>query len=1277
MQNYLARLTSFGMRVSRAINQTIWFPILLLTAIALAVNWRLLLNESGCVIWGNYILPCTQHQYSIYQGQLSTWNPYTFMGSPVAVTFPYVLEQLVGIVPLASLSYVLGPAQAAAWYAVLSTIFLGWTFLNFSKSFVRNYWGQLAGAVLIVVGPFQLQLYGNGDYSAMIAEGFVFLSIYFLWRAIDHPTTRWVSYPCSLALLVFSFVLPQIFLLGLVLYIASLVAFCCVLKTGSLRDRLIFLGKTSARLLALPLLLTPLLLPALFASPINLGPSSAYANPLNVFTGFSANPISVFFTLGYVWSPGTSLTNYQGYVMVSSASNSIVANAWLVLTIGLVAVTWVGVLVLRDHRGYYLFGLSVLVSLLGSGTLGPLGGLNEYLYLHLTGYQELNASYFWDWMVVVPALALALGILVERLIESRSGGERGGSAAESSSGGIPIATSAPKWHLSRTGRDRILRATSVMLGLIVIASVALPYAISAQNGPVRGEPIGIQAVPYPSDYSKIPTLLSDLVGSEYAGVAVFNPTIQWLMQNSTTIVQNYFFNYPTVREPTIPGYDIPPYASNFYSYWVYQELYTNATRYVGQLLSVMGIEFLLVFYGTQPVPSYTLPYSVGQNASRLLEYQVGILPVVTDKDFAIYKNLYYSNTAVSLSNLSIVAGGYSELNAMAYAGVNLTNQGGVFPSDIPAGGCGEYMSRVSRIYAESANALKGLALACAANSSSDPIASIQGDNTIGTGWSSSYSALSGALGLSVVDSWPTPLAVTSGGPHSIDVSVDVGNCSACSLWVPVRLWSDGGLLQFQWNGVSWELSTDQAWDGYNNTMVWVQLPFQHLGEDGVLRVTSVSGVNAFGTIYVASESSITTWLQSELASKSVILTEPGLILTPPLARPGTEVSKYCGVPIVTALDGTSVCLEESGSLPLTLNITLPDREPGWLSLLVRSYSSVDLTLGQGSPRLFGFNASNNDWSNFSMAWVRIPVTSSEIGGNDTLALQVENGEVFLSEVVYSPLSTFSPLVPSVPEASFSVTSTRLTSSVSYFNLSITRPGSGEDELAGSVQYGSTANDQYLGTVTLNGTPSNRYDLAIQYAVSPGLVLSFDGIRFGGLGTEGFSEFESALLFDRGPSTLSTSNLTFYAVGFNPSGNTNATFSVQLEPISFALESNVTDVGPNPDWTVSLGSAGYQLTGGPASLVLVRVPFFTDLEFAQSGFALSSAYGGIDSVISGSSNGTHFTVYPTSNRLADVGYAVLGGTIATWIVVEYAWLRLRRTRRSDPNRTTTSEADRSG
>lgn len=1016
---------------------------------------------------------------------------------------------------------------------------------------------------------------------------------------------------------------------------------------GPLTVRFKQLGGLSLRFLALPLLLAPLIL-SLIGSPVDIGPSSPYAPPLSTFVSYSVPPTSVFLMMGYVGGPIPP--NFLGYQMVAFSAGSDVAYIWMAFIVGLVLVVWLGLLILKDGRGYFLLGIATVGSLLGSGPYGPFGVVNVYLYLHLTGYQVINASYFWDWMLVVPSLSAGLGVLIERMVELTALGNSGhlefGPGVEPGCNTSLLRKRTPRRRL----RPSILYLAGTIIAVFAIVSSSLPFAVNAQNGP-----LGIQTIPYPSDYAQIPALLERLIGPSYAGVALFNPDVNWFLSNPSHAIPNAFFLYPTVRTPGLPFYTAPPFPGNFYNYWVYKEFYTNATRYVGELFGAEGVEYFLVLYGTQSASFYPyfLQFSYGKNASQLMNYQDGIIPILTSKTFAVYRNLYYSSVAASLSNISMVAGSYSELNAMAYAGINLTSQGIIFPSDIPPGDCSKYLERVGRIYAEATNNLYSLALTCSTVTFSNPVADISAGSQ---SWQSSYQD----FGRPIWDAWPTPLATTYGSSYPIYVPINAQGCSsACSLWLPISFSGDGGLLKFQWRTGSWTVNTSRGWLGSNNSVAWVNLPFAAVQGTGDLRITSISGWNAVGTIYVASTTELSSWLENLYNSTPVYLLTSGETLQEPRTTSKGQFAGYCSLSIAGALGEKSLCLQAYGSTPLPLNLSLPDVSHGELSMLVEAIGTVTFLVDADHRQIYGFNTGNYNPANATMSWLRVPVNLTETTSNATLPLQIANGTAYISEIVFVPTGSYGTQSLALPGTNITLQSKYSTSTVTAFNVSIVRVSSTKSMISGAIRFRNAAScyDSLGNAIFRLATPLNS-DMVIQYGISPGILIGVEGDELGGNDTAGPVQYGSA--FSSTPSGLNRSILfvSFSAYGCETDSIVAANFTIWIEFAHMSLAMNVTDISRGANWTVSASDNGYSLEGGPGRIVLVRVPYFSDLTVTAKNVELCAALGSIDSIIWDQDNATSIIVTPATQKLLNSGYAVMGLSLVAWITVEYLWNRHR-------------------
>jgi hypothetical protein len=986
------RVGAWGFRQLR--RPLVW-QFLIVLAADLAINAQLLLEFHGYLGFINFDVPYATAQVPGFPG---AWSPYQYNGVP---ELNIVLSQLGYVTnpgPIGVLYTLFGPTNGAKFYIVGSIAFLGLAVLLLARTVVRSPWGQLLGALFLVIGPFQLQLYDQGDYPEFVLVGLVFLSIYLLYRALDRPRDAWIFFPLSVWVLFLGGSEVQFLILGLFLWLFFLLLF--VLRSTVGRSWIRAIAAPLARVIAVPFILTPLLLTAYYG-PLNLGPGSALAQSLTQFTNQTTDPLSVFFLQGYVGNFGGALI---------ATVNPTLESVWMGLSFALMAGIWVGYFLTWDRRILAVFFLAVAASLFGAGPHGPLGAFNQYAYTHILGAQSLNTSYYWDWILVAPAYAVALAVLVERLLAA----PRPVPSPLPGVAGVPVLRRAHR-TMGRLTQWRGRRLYAVALVGILVASAAIPYgtgALYASDG-------GIHDTIFPADYTSIVSLIQRMVGNSYAAVAVLNPDVNWFLDNASQVSKNPFFLYPVARTPGVPVYIAPPVPSNYYFYWVYSEFYTNATPYVGELFALAGVEYLLVLNGTQSASFYPnfLPFSYHVNPNVLLRYQKGIVPIYSSQNFVLYQDLYYGGVASAVNSLTVVAGDYSGLVAMAESGVNLTETATVFPTDLTPATCAEEMPYFKHVYAQSPNALLGYALQCNYLSATDPLSQI----TLATqGWMSSQ----GYVGSPVTDRWPGPLAVALGGPWTLSLPVSTAGCGPqCSLWVPVRFNGDGGSLTFSWGSQSFTLDTAHAYEGYSSSMVWVGLPFSITGSPGPLRVTAESGDNAIGSVLVegtapSNASILEAWLAEHLRAATVLEATPAGDLA------GTPAEHSLPVPLNSGiLEMSPSGIEGASNVTVPL---VPSLRPvvAQLRLELRGPAVLRLTFGS-ETQVVSTTASSAAGSGSGVSTLSVGLDASSRLPATQLGITLVAGSVDLLQVSLLPASLAPERSTETPDGAFGAASSPL------------------------------------------------------------------------------------------------------------------------------------------------------------------------------------------------------------------------------------------------------------
>lgn len=635
-----------------------------------------------------------------------------------------------------------------------------------------------------------------------------------------------------------------------------------------------------------------------------------------------------------------------------------------------------------------------------------------------------------------------------------------------------------------------------------------------------------------------------------------------------------------------------------------------------------------------------------------MDYQNGIVPVIQSKDFSIYRNLFYSGVASPLSNISLVAGGYTELEAMAYGGINLSQQAEVFPSDVPPTKCAQYINRTYRIYTPSMNALDAIALQCLSSSVSNPLKAIAPANSA---WISGQSS----LGTSVVDSWPGPIAVTSVPSATLDLPINGGGCGeSCAIWLPVRLSGDGGLLSFRWGTSLWSLNTSQGYHGVDNAMVWVSLPFEPISGSDTLEITSDSGRNAVGEAYVAPPGPVTSWIQNLTLTKEILIMAPGADIQLPIVnKPGQSDSHSANLKTIDAIDRSAIYLQALGAMPLVLNLTLPAADTGFLSLLVRAIATGTLVIGGPQGQILGFDTGDYSGMDNVMSWIRVPVTASEYQG-DNLSIRIANGSVLVSEVSFTPVGTFRLPGPSEPPLTLEAKSSYFGSATKFVNYSIDNSPDGISSVSGQIKFSNVTYYAGLGGINFAENISSENAIALRYNVSPGLLLELDGIKVGGVGIAQWTQLNSSFYYGVLRSTYGAYVLDFEAYENASKDTVNASFSISIVNSPFYAISNVSDLSNLSPSATGWTSEGYDLSDVGGSLVYVRIPYSSNLEIVGSGGTLLPSLGSADSLLWATGKASQVDVESSSLVSLELGFASLAVTFCAWVGVEFIGSRHR-------------------
>lgn len=1227
-----------------------FLPLLVLV---LAFYWRVLVSFSGLIGWGNFITPISLDEvYSPYY----LWNPFQFGGMPNATPVSVFVTLTISNTFWWFTGSVIGLTAALKLYIIVSVVFVTAAFYLLLSTVAQTALARVLGTGFFLLNPLSVQVLSIGDFNELIFEGFLFLSIYLL--AISFSSRRRIS-PCFVASLVILSLTSgsyQVLFLGVVLYFGFALYFI-VTKAGffsnrPLRQLAVFALKS---LLILPIF-APFLLSTL-ANYSSVAPGSPLAPSLAIFQAFSVPFVPLLLLSAY--PPNL------GFVVVSSAYPWLYA-LWDTVTIAVLLFCLLSYLIWRDGRLLYLaFGV-ILAALLGSGGQGPLPGLTEFLFLSFPGYQGLNASYFWGWLVIVPLYGVLLSLVVDHIL--------GRDAIQTEIVRRFIASVervTPQGHRVANRGPRAFLRPLIVSGVVLL--VILPPL--ASQGYYSDSGIKDNQSILPGEYATIPRQLDSLIGSSGDGVAVFNPDANLFFANVSDYAFNPFVLFPTVRTAGLPYYASPPTTAARYFYWVYEQFYLNQTKYVGELLGLEGIEYLLVLYGTNAA-SYQgnfMPWSIGVNASALLPYQTGIEQIFSDRYYAIYRNLYAGPMLTLVHNFTLLEGDFDTLNELAYAGVNLTDLGLVLPSDLNPSNWNEILNHTKTIVTSDPSGIQDLALQSIQDAQVSIFSSL--DRSLSTptqGWVSSSTVE--VSGPPFVQSQPSPFVVVDSPNKSLSLPIDVENKPGNTLWAQV-LFSEqyGGQLTLRLDGKALTtLRTNESYGGSTNEFVWIQVPINTSGPSS-LSFDSLSGWNAIGSAFLVSGTALESAVDEIRATMNRsgvrdIIMKPGDSLAGFTSGSGSWGHGSAGN---SSVGGSSYVYlnAQGGSNEASLMFPVNGLGPSAVFVQIEATSSSILTLYYGSfNETFGVATGvyhPNGWY-----WIKAILPDSPTGfGPTALSLTDVQGLCFIAAiVVVSDNSLTSSLITAA-----NLSQVKQVYAPRATNLSYTiRTGINQTSISGIFEY---TNASFQSGTILNlyfkGAFSYTSTLFLQYSVSCGILASINGISFGGDSVGSglaippglFSIFAGlrpqnySLTFTLDPRSLAQDGKALFNVSIGVSPDPSP-----LNPIRISDVSAVTS-------ELAVSDSGYSFDAPTAGTYLLRYAYFGS-QFSASYATISSAFSQLNTFITVNGPQYPVRVQTTSLNYITAGLAIEAATlgIVAIAVVFSSKIRRKRGRRSDDRRS---------
>ena len=830
----------------------------------------------GYIQWGNFGFPLKPNILNSFKSL--TWNPYAYYGLPVET--PWI--SLFGNISSASIILLGGLWNlniAVKIYIFLSTFFMAYSFYLLIGCFSKSLIARGFSVVFILANPLTLQFIGQGDPFQFIIWGIFFLSLYFLLKSLKiMGKTMKVYLFVSVTFLSLTVSVPQLFYLGSILYVIFIFYSIFIegkLKLSGLKKFFKILLSTIPLLL---LLIMPLILPTLFGA-YNLSPTSSIANPLSNFIANSSSFPNMLLMNSY--------STLDTAVLLGGLRTTFLSNLWSVITTVFIIVIFSSGIIFMDKKMLFLELVIILAALFGSGYASPIFAVNTYLYTHIFGYQVLNASYYWEWLIIVPLYAILTAMLIDHLIEIALN-------LENYAFEFMITKSKPlsfnKFEYEHRIRLHLLPRQSKVLLVIAISVVVMLLAPPLLGqGFYGGGNSGIHSTNVPASYTQLVRKLDELVGGSSVGVAYFTPDNYVYFGNNSKGVSQPLLVDPNVRSPGIPSYLAPAAVSNNFFYWLYTEFYLNETNQVAQLFSVMGVKYFVTLNGVISASSLYLANS--ENATKLMQYQKDVKILFSNSNYSLFESTLNTNVANSVKGFTLMSSNYSSLSDAAAIGVNLSKITPVFTGDLNSTNFNFFLNNTTGAIFTNSNSLLTLAIDKYTNSNDtiNPLSYVNNYySSTNQGWLSSYTLETSNIGGILTD--PYQFALTSSN-KPMSAHFNVNHQGNYSLYAEVMVMQPNSKMQFTIDGESTII------DSNITSFHWIKVPFQTNSTKNDLSITSLYGLIGIQRVVI---------VKSGLISNEIDMVQ--------------KIMKLKGIPILYLNDSGYYQLSETGINPIKVEL---------------------------------------------------------------------------------------------------------------------------------------------------------------------------------------------------------------------------------------------------------------------------------------------------------------------------------------------------------------------
>ena len=594
------------------------------------------------------------------------WNPYFNGGIPIISPITNFEGEIVLIFFQNFIGLFLGYIVSVKLYMFASFVFFVTSFFLMLGEFTDNFLPRTFASLFLFFNPSIFVMAVYGDFSIFYAFGAFFLSFTFMVKYLKYQRKE-IYLLISVILLIFVLPESQLFYFAIVFFLLYGIYYIRFVNVNSLKHTIIFIAKYFIFLITASL---AFIIPLFFAAPVSVLPSGPIARSLSFYISHSKNIWDMIF-LSATGSSELSSVSILGHFY---------SKIWIYsLTILILLIILYATFSKNKFLHFILIILTVSF-LLGTGTKSPISFINIWLYKNIPGYQLFPESYLWDEVVIAPLYAISIAVILDMLMTKK----------------LEVMDKIRNKTLRKIKRifgskSFIKTFTTIILFLIIITSI-LPLISQGYYNGSSGINTWEDNESYLTNFVSLNTYLKEVTRNSDKAVAFFPGVPDVYYGNNTeSHICNVLMEKPAFR--TINYQGGTPSQNNFY-FNIYCEFYNNQTKFMPELLSLVGVKYFVVLNNLTGISSRL---GSGDNVTKLMKYQYGIQELKHNRYYELYDTNYNLSNTEIIKNFTLVIGNYSILNYMNYIGINITQTPILFSSDINRADSNIFLPYIRRI----------------------------------------------------------------------------------------------------------------------------------------------------------------------------------------------------------------------------------------------------------------------------------------------------------------------------------------------------------------------------------------------------------------------------------------------------------------------------------------------------------------------------------------------------------------------------------------------------